>query len=63
MQLFIRNKKFASGVTTLIIFEWGNGCIMKKVNSVEESGLLIEVISKKIKNKEKNKKEDFSECY
>ena len=50
---------FASGVTTLIIFEWGNECIMKKVNSVEESGLLIKVISEKIKYKAKEQKGGF----
>ena len=37
--------------------------IMKIVKSLEECGLLIIAISKTIKNKPKNKKEDFSECY
>ena len=34
--------------------------IMKKINSLEESGLLIKSVSKTIKMKQKKKKEDFS---
>ena len=37
--------------------------IMKIVRSLEESGLLIKGISETIKNKKKNKKEDFFRCY
>ena len=37
--------------------------IMKIVKSLEESGLLINNISKTIKNETKEKKEDFLICY
>ena len=37
--------------------------IMKKVKSLEELGLLIKLISKIIKMKQKNKKEGFFQCY
>ena len=37
--------------------------IMKKVISLEELGLLIKLISKIIKMKQKNKKEGFFQCY
>ena len=37
--------------------------LMKIVKSLKESGLLIKEISKTIKNEEKNKREDFSQCY
>ena len=36
--------------------------IMKIVNSLEESGLLIKDVSETIKNEVKEKNEDFSEC-
>ena len=37
--------------------------IMKIVKSLEELGLLIKLISKIIKMKQKNKKEGFFQCY
>ena len=37
--------------------------IMKIVKSLEELGLLIKLISKIIKMKQKNKKEGFFRCY
>ena len=38
--------------------------IMKIVKSLEDSGLLLkELVKKKIKIKQKNKKEDFLACY
>ena len=36
---------------------------MKKVTSLEDSGLLIKCASETIKNEAKEQKEDFSECY
>ena len=33
------------------------------VKSFEESGLLIKGVSETIKNKQKKRKEDFSECH
>ena len=37
--------------------------IMKIVELLEESGLLIRGVSERIKNEAKNKKKNFSECY
>ena len=37
--------------------------IIKIVEYLKESGLLIKDVSKTIKMKQKNKKEDFLECY
>ena len=36
---------------------------MKIVEWLEESGLLIKGVGQTIKNKAKEQKEDFSECY
>ena len=36
---------------------------MRVVNSLEKYGLLIKAVSGIIKNEEKEKKKDFSECY
>ena len=49
--------------TTLIISNEQMNNIMKIVKSLEESGLLIKGVVKQLKMKQKNKKEDFSECY
>ena len=37
--------------------------IMKIVNSLEESGLVIKKLAKQLKMKQKNKKVDFFQCY
>ena len=54
-------KEFGSNMTALMISNEEMNDIMKKVKSLEQSGLLIKGISKTIKNKtkEKNKKKDF----
>ena len=44
-----------SGITTLIISNEETNDIMKIVNSLEESGLLIKDVSKTIKNEAKEK--------
>ena len=59
----IHEKMFGSGTTTLIISNEEMNDIMEIVNSLEESGLLIKSISETIKNKAKEQKEDFLECY
>ena len=59
----IHKKIFRSGFTTLKISNEEINDIMKIVNSLEESGLLIKGVSETIKNETKNKKENFSECY
>ena len=59
----IHKKMFRSGFTTLIISNEEMNEIMKVINSLEESGLLIKGVSETIKNKAKEKKEDFLECF
>ena len=54
---------FESGVTTLIISNEEMNDNMKLVISLEKSGLLIQAVNEIIKMKQKNKKEDFFECY
>ena len=59
----IQNKIYVSGSTALIISNEEIEDIMKIVKSLEQSGLLVKGISETIKNKKKNKKEDFFQCY
>ena len=47
---------FGSGILTLIISSEEMNDIMKKVKSLEESGLLIKDVSEKIKNEVKEQK-------
>ena len=49
----IHKKMFRSGFTTLIISNEEMNEIMKVINSLEESGLLIKGVSETIKNKVK----------
>ena len=55
----IHKKVFRSSVTTLIISNVEMNDIMKRVKSVEESGLLIKSVSKTIKNEAKEHKGRF----
>ena len=59
----IHKKIFGSGMTTLTVSNEDVNDIMKIVKSLEESGLLMEGISKQLKMKQKNKNEDFLVCY
>ena len=59
----IHIKKFGLGVTPLTISKEEINGITKIIKYLEEHGLLIKGVSKAIKMKQKNKKEDFSECY
>ena len=67
----IHNKTFRSDMhpldlalhTTSIISNEEMNDIIKIVKSLEESDLLIKGVNEKLKMKENNKKEDFSECY
>ena len=59
----IHKKMFGSGFTTLIISNEEMNDFMKIVKSVEESGLLIKAYAKQLKMKQKNRKEDFLECF
>ena len=55
----IHKKMFASGVTLLLISNEKMNNIMKKIKSLEESGLLVKSVSKTIKNKAKKRKRGF----
>ena len=59
----IHKKMFGSDNTRLITSNEEMNDIMKMNKSVEESSLLIKVLSEKIKNKAKEEKEDFLLCY
>ena len=59
----IHKKMFGSGFTTLIISNEEMNDFMKIVKSLEESGLLIKAYAKQLKMKQKNRKEDFLECF
>ena len=52
----IHKKMFGSVILTLIISSEEMNDIMKKVKSLEESGLLIKDVSEKIKNEVKEQK-------
>ena len=58
----IHKKMFESCMPTLIISNEEMNDIMKIVKSLEESGL-VKALVKQLKMKQKNKKEDFLECY
>ena len=55
----IHKKMFGSGTTTLIISNEEMNDIMKTIKSLEESGLLINGVSKTIKNEAKEQKGGF----
>ena len=61
----IYKKMFASGITTWVISNEEMNDIMKIVKCLKESGLSIKDARGTIKNeaKNKNKKENFLECY
>ena len=59
----IHEKILGFGMVTLIILNEEINDIVKIVQSLEESGILIKGVSETIKNETKNKKVDFSVCY
>ena len=59
----INKKILCSGTTTLIIANDKMEDIMKKVKSLENSGLLLKRVSETIQNEAKEKKDDFLVCY
>ena len=58
----IHKKMFGSGTTTLIISNEEMNDIMKIINSLKESGLLIKSVSGTIKNEAKEQKDRFLRC-
>ena len=55
----IQEKIHGSGTTTLIISNEKMNDIMKIVQDLQDSNILLKGVTKTIKNKQKNKKEDF----
>ena len=55
----IRKKIHGSGTTTLIISNEEKNDIMKTVQALEDSNILLKGVTKTIKNETKNKKENF----
>ena len=55
----IQNNIFGSGMTTLVISNLETNDVIKKVKSLEDSGLLIKWVSKIIENKAKEQKCGF----
>ena len=55
----IHKKMFGSGYATLIISNKELEDIMKIINSLDDSGLLIKGVSETIKNEAKGQKEEF----
>ena len=59
----IHNKILDSGTTTLTISNEEMEDIMKIIKSIEDSGIWLKGVTETIRNKNKNKKEDFLVCY
>ena len=55
----IQKKTHGSGTATLIISNEEMNDIMKIVQALEDSNILLKGVTKTIKMKQKNKKEDF----
>ena len=55
----IQKKIHGSGTTTLIISNEEMNDIIKIVEALEDSKILLKAVTKTIKNKSNNKKEDF----
>ena len=52
-----------SGITTFIVSNEEMEDIVKIVKSLKESGLIVKGIIETLKIRQKNKKEDFFQCY
>ena len=59
----IQKKIHGSGTTTLIISHEEINDIMKIVQALDDSNILLKGVTKTIKNETKNKKEAFYLCY
>ena len=59
----IHNKILDSGTTILTISNEEMEDIMKIIKSIEDSGISLKGVTETIRNKNKNKKEDFLVCY
>ena len=59
----IHNKILDSGTTTLTTSNEEMEDIMKIIKSIEDSDISLKGVTETIRNKNKNKKEDFLVCY
>ena len=59
----IQNEIHGSGTTALIISNKKLNEIMKIVQALDDSNILLKGVTKRLKTKQKNKKEDFYACY
>ena len=55
----VQKKIYGSGTTTLVISNEEINDIMKLVQALEDSNILLKDVTKQLKMKQKNKKEDF----
>ena len=55
----IQKKMHGSGTTTLLISNEEMNDIMKTVQALEDSNILLKGVTKQLKTKQKNKKKDF----
>ena len=55
----IQKKMDGSGTTTLIVSNEEMNDIMKTVQALEDSNILLKGVTKQLKTKQKNKKKDF----
>ena len=55
----VQKKLYGSGTTTLVISNEEMNDIMKIVQTLEDSNTLLKGVTKQLKMKQKNKKEDF----
>ena len=59
----VQKKVYGSGTTTLVISNEEMSDIMKGVQALENSVILLKGVTRTIKNETKNKKEAFYLCY
>ena len=58
----VQKNLYGSGTTTLVISNEEMNDIMKIVQTLEDSNTLLKGVTKQLKMKQKNKKEDFLVC-
>ena len=56
-------KIHGSGTTTLIILNEEINDLMKIIQALEDYNVLLKGVTKQLKMKQKNKREDFQVCY
>ena len=59
----VQKKIYGSGITTLVISNEEKNDILKKVQALEYSNILLKGVTKTIKNETKDQKEDFHQFF